>query len=78
MILWTSGLNKMNENFFLKVSILITFIQLIFASFINPSVLNHSRYLIRSSNLDFISSTIKSNHFNDTVEGLTIYVQEKR
>ena len=78
MILWTSGLNKMNVvNFFLKVSILITFIQLIFASFINPSVLNHSRYLIRSSNLDFISSTIKSNHFNDTVEGLTIYVQEK-
>ena len=45
MILWTSGLNKMNVvNFFLKVSILITFIQLVFASFINPSVLNHSRY----------------------------------
>ena len=78
MILWTAGLNKMKVvNFFLLISILVTIGQLIFASLVNPSVLNHSRSLIRSSNLDFISTIIKSNQFNDTVEGLTIYIQEK-
>jgi len=78
MILWTAGLNKMKVvNFFFKVSLLVTILQLLFASFINPAVLNHSRSLIKSSNLDFISSMLKSNQFNDTVEGLTIYFQEK-
>ena len=78
MILWTSGLNKMKVvHFFFKVAILVTFIQLLFASVINPTVLNYSRTLIKSSNLDFISSIIKTNQFNDAVEGLTIYVQEK-
>ena len=78
MILWTAGLNKIRVvNFFLVVSLLVTFIQILFAGFVNPEVLNHSRSLIRSSNIDFISSMIKTNQFNDTVEGLTIYVQEK-
>jgi len=78
MILWTAGLNKMNVvNFFLMVSILVTVLQLVFAAVINPNVLNYSRGLIRSSNLDFVSSIIKTNQFNDTVEGLTIYIQEK-
>ena len=78
MILWTAGLNKIRVvNFFLCVSFVVTFIQITLASFINPEVLNYSRSLIRSSNLDFISSMIKTNQFNDTVEGLTIYVEEK-
>ena len=78
MILWTAGLNKIRVvNFFLSVSFLVTIMQIILASFINPEILNHSRSLIRSSNLDFISSMIKTNQFNDTVEGLTIYVEEK-
>ena len=78
MILWTAGLNKIRVvNFFLCVSFIVTFIQITLASFVNPEVLNYSRSLIRSSNLDFISSMIKTNQFNDTVEGLTIYVEEK-
>ena len=78
IILWTSGLNKIKVvNFFFKVSIVVTILQLLFASIINPKFLNHSRYLIKSSNLDYISSLIKSNRFNDTVEGLTIYIEEK-
>ena len=78
MILWTAGLNKIRVvNFFLIVSFLVTIIQIILASIVTPEILNHSRTLIRSSNLDFISSIIKTNQFNDTVEGLTIYVEEK-
>jgi lipopolysaccharide export system permease protein len=78
IILWTSGLNKIKIiNFFLKIALIVTLIQLLLAAFINPNILNYSRSLIRASNLDFISSTIKTNEFNDTVEGLTMYVEEK-
>jgi len=78
IILWTSGLNKIKIiNFFLKIALIITFIQLFLAAFINPNVLNYSRSLIRNSDLDLISSAIKTNEFNDTLEGLTIYVEEK-
>ncbi len=79
LILWTSGLNKMKVvNFFFKVSIIITILQLLFASLINPKFLNHSRSLIKSSNLDYVSTMVKSKQFNDTIEGLTIYVEEKK
>ena len=79
LILWTSGMNKMKVvNFFFKVSIMVTILQLIFASLINPQFLNHSRSLIKSSNLDYVSTMVKSKQFNDTIEGLTIYVEEKK
>ena len=78
IILWTSGLNKIKIiNFFLKIALIVTFIQLFLAAFINPTVLNYSRSLIKNSDLDLISSTIKTNVFNDTLEGLTMYVEEK-
>ncbi len=78
MILWTAGLNKINiVNFFFKVSILVTVLQLFFAGIVNPKFLNYSRSLIKSSNLDYVSTMIKSNRFNDTIEGLTIYVEKK-
>ena len=50
---------------------------MLLATIINPGVLNYSRSLIKSSNLDFISSMVKTNQFNDTVSGLTIFVEEK-
>ena len=56
---------------------IVTLIQLFLAAFINPNVLNYSRSLIKNSDLDLISSTIKTNEFNDAIEGLTIYVEEK-
>ena len=78
IILWTSGLNKIKIiNFFLKIALIVTLIQLFLAAFINPNVLNYSRSLIKDSDLNLISSTIKTNEFNDTIEGLTMYVEEK-
>ncbi len=78
IILWTAGINKIKVvNFFVKISLIVTVLQLFLASIINPSVLNYSRSLIKSSNLDFISSMIKTNQFNDTVAGLTIFVEAK-
>ena len=78
IILWTAGVNKIKVvNFFVKISLIITVLQLFLASIINPYVLNYSRSLIKSSDLDFISSMIKTNQFNDTVAGLTIFVESK-
>jgi lipopolysaccharide export system permease protein len=78
IVLWTSGLNKIKiTNFFLKIALIVTLIQLFLATFINPNVLNYSRSLVRTSDLDLIASIMKTNEFNDTVEGLTIYVEEK-
>lgn len=78
MALWTAGLSKIKIiNFFFKVSILVTILQLILACIINPIVLNHSRDLIKKSDINFVSGTIKTNQFNDTIKGLTIYVEEK-
>tara|TARA_B100000029_G_scaffold268481_1_gene263963 strand:- start:7138 stop:8283 length:1146 start_codon:yes stop_codon:yes gene_type:complete len=78
MVLWTSGLSKIDIiKFFFKVSILVTILQLFLACIVNPSILNHSRSLIKSSDINFVTGTIKSNQFNDTVKGLTIFVEEK-
>ncbi len=78
IILWTAGVNKIKVvNFFVKISLIVTVLQLFLASIVNPYVLNYSRSIIKSSNLDFISSMVKTNQFNDTVAGLTIFVEAK-
>ena len=39
--------------------------------------MNHSRHLIKSSDINFVTGTIKTGQFNDTVKGLTIFIEEK-
>ena len=76
--LWTSGLNKIHiVNHLLRISIIITFVQLALTTIINPSLLNISRTLLKNSELKFVSSMFKEKQFNDTVEGLTIFVDKK-
>ena len=78
MLLWTSGLNKIYVvHLFLRISFIIMFIQIFMSTFINPETLNISRHLIKNSELQFIPSLLKEKKFNDTVEGLTIFVDKK-
>ena len=78
IILWTSGLNKIFiVNLLFYISLLVMFIQLILTSTINPTLLNESRTLLKNSKLEFVSSMFKEKQFNDTVEGLTIFIEEK-
>ena len=78
IVIWTSGLNKINVvNLILRISIIIMFAQLLMTSFINPSLLNLSRSVLKSSELQFIPSLMKEKEFNDTVEGLTIFIDKK-
>ena len=76
--LWTSGLNKIYiVNLIFRISLLIMFIQIILTSAINPTLLNFSRSVIKNSQLEFVPSLLRERQFNDTVEGLTIFVETK-
>ncbi len=79
IILWTTGLNKIRlVNLFFVISLLILSLQLIFAVFITPNLLNKSRNLIKASQFDYaVSSLIKANDFTDNFNDLTFYVEKK-
>ena len=79
IILWTSGLNKIKiVNLVLLISILVTLFQLIMSSTISPRALYMSRGIIKNSDLSFFPSLVKEKKFNDTVKGLTIFVESKK
>ena len=79
IILWTSGLNKIYiVNLIFKISLLVMLLQLFMSIVINPETLNYSRKLLKNSDLQFASSLLKEKEFNDTVEGLTIFVEKKK
>ncbi len=78
IVLWTSGLNKIHiVNLILRISMIIMFLQLLLTIVFNPTLLNVSRNLLKNSELQFIPSLLKKKQFNDTVEGITIFVEEK-
>ena len=64
-------------NFLILFSIFVTIIQLLITIFVVPETQNLSRSLIRTSNVDFIDSFVKPRKFNDNINGLTIYADEK-
>jgi len=79
IILWTSGLNKICiVNLIFRISLLIMLVQLFLTTVINPTLLNMSRTLLKNSDLKFVSSMFKEKQFNDTVKGLTIFVDKKK
>ena len=52
-------------------------LQFVLTTFVNPTLLNLSRTLIKNSELQFVPSLLKAKQFNDTVESLTIFVDDK-
>jgi len=75
---WTSGLNKIHiVNLIFRISLIVMFVQLLLTSIANPSLLNLSRSIIKNSQLQFVPSLLNQKEFNDTIEGLTIFVEEK-
>ena len=78
MILWNFGINKIQLiNFFLIFSFLLMIVQILLTTYLVPKSQNISRQLLKSSNVDFFESFIKPKKFNDNIEGLTIYSDEK-
>ena len=78
IVFWNNGVDKITLiNFFLKISILLTLIQILLTTFIVPKSQELGRTFIRTSNIDFIDSFIKPKKFNDTIKNLTIYADDK-
>ena len=79
LVFWTSGLNKIRlVNFVFIISILITLFQLLLSLTISPSSLNFARSILKSSSITLFSSLVKEKKFNDTVKGLTVFVEKKK
>ena len=79
IVLWTSGLNKIFiVNLIFRISILMMFIQLLMATTVNPTTLNYARTLLKNSELQFVPSLLKIKQFNDTLKGLTVFVENKK
>ena len=79
LIFWTNGITKLNFAKILVYSSLIYLVlQIILTTIIVPSSQNLARSFIRSSSIDFFPSLIKEKKFIDTVENLTIFVNEKK
>ena len=78
MIFWNFGVEKIKLiNFIIMASIIITIFQLFITILLVPESQNISRSLIRTSSVDFIDSFVKQKKFNDNINGLTIYAEEK-
>jgi len=76
--LWTSGLNKIHiVNLMFRISLIIMLFQMIMSCLIVPDTLNISRSLLKNSELQFIPSLLKEKKFNDTIRGLTVFVNKK-
>ena len=78
LILWTSGLNKLKiANTFILISILITLIQILMTFYLNPFLLSKSRVLLKTQEDKEITSVLRSNNFNDSFKGITLYIEKK-
>ena len=78
LILWNYGIKKTEYiNKIIKFSFIYFLISVIFSFLIVPKTQDLARSYIRDSKIDYFPSLIKTQHFNDTVANLTIFVEEK-
>ena len=78
LIYWIHGIKKIEFiNNILKFSIIVLLIQLFLSLFIVPKTLDTARSYLRSSNIDYFPSLIKSKKFIDAVNNLTIFIERK-
>ena len=79
LIFWISGLNKIKiVNLAFKISILITLFQFFLSLVATHSSLNLARSILKSSSISLFPSLVKEKKFNDTVKGLTVFVEKKK
>lgn len=78
LIFWSFGISKIQlVNFFLIISIIVTFIQLSLNAYLIPKTQDYAKSLLRNSNINIFENFIKTKNFNDTLKGLTIYIENK-
>tara|TARA_A100001035_G_scaffold203515_1_gene163767 strand:+ start:1086 stop:2219 length:1134 start_codon:yes stop_codon:yes gene_type:complete len=78
VIFWTHGVSKIQLiNFFLRVSFILMFLQILFLTFLVPKTQDLARSILRNSNINFFDNFLKPQKFNDIIKGVTIYTDKK-
>lgn len=78
IIFWINGITKKSFlNFIIKFSFLLVIIQLVLNLLIVPKTQDMARSFLRTSNIDYFPSLIKSKKFVNTVENLTLFIEKK-
>ncbi len=78
VILWTSGVKKIQVvNLIFITSLLIFVFYLFLSAFLTPLALNKSRQLLSKDQLNSFLPTIRSQQFSDSFKGFTFIVEKK-
>jgi len=78
LIFWNFGEDKVKFiNFILFVSIFFFIVQISLTSLIVPSSQDKARSFLRDSEINFLGNFVKPKRFNDTIDGVTIYAEDK-
>ena len=78
VIFWTHGVSKIQLiNFFLRVSFILMFLQILFLTFLVPKTQDLARSILRNSNINFFDNFLKPKKINDIIKGVTIYTDKK-
>tara|TARA_B100001057_G_scaffold299590_1_gene299715 strand:- start:522 stop:1673 length:1152 start_codon:yes stop_codon:yes gene_type:complete len=79
IIYWINGITKLNfVNILVKISFVFFLTQIFLTSIVVPYTLDKGRSYFRTSNVDLFASIVKEKKFIDTVENLTIFVENKK
>ena len=78
IILWTSGVKKLNViNLFLFTSIITLIFYLVLSTFLTPLALNKSRQLLSQEQFNSFLPTVRTQQFSDSFKGFTFLVEKK-
>ena len=78
IIFWNFGVHKIElTNFILKISIFLMIIQIVLSTVVVPRSQSLAKSFIKTSNITLFENFIKPQKFNDTIKGLTIYIDKK-
>ncbi len=78
IIFWNFGENKIKFiNYILLISIFLFLLQTSLTTLIVPKSQDKARSFLRNSEVNFLGNFIKPKRFNDTIDGVTIYAENK-
>ena len=78
LILWNFGVNKIDIiKFYLKFSLILLIFQIFLTAYMVPKTQDLARSYLRTSEVNFYGNFIKTQTFNDTIKGTTIYSEKK-
>ena len=78
IIFWNFGVHKIKfVNFILSISFFLMIFQILLSSLIVPKTQSLARNFVKTSSINLFENFIKPQKFNDTINGLTIYIENK-